>query len=116
MQERRDYNTNGRGRRDYDTNFADICLHCDLRQEVFGMKKVFLAGVGAMVTIFIAAFGYFAHNQDVTQELVLGQTKLVVEINTVQKHKILPALKGLESDAQIDARRRTGYPGHDKAP
>ena len=34
MNERRDYEINGRGRRDYDKNFESICLHCDLRKEV----------------------------------------------------------------------------------
>ena len=34
MNERRDYKSNGRGRRDYDKSFEAMCLHCNLREEV----------------------------------------------------------------------------------
>lgn len=57
MEEKRNYTENGRGRRDYDKDFANFCLHCDMRREVETKVSwkhfVFIFG-GALTIIALA--------------------------------------------------------------
>ena len=88
---------NGRGRRGYDQQachfYNSKTKEC---AEVDGLKTTIKWGVGIAVTViltvFLAGFGYFAHSQEKTHDLMLQQTKNVVELKAIVEYQVLPFL------------------------
>ena len=93
MTEKRDYELNGAGRRDYDNHACPFYSHeAHNCVEVAGMKKLFYWGAGILVTIMLATWGYFAHSQDQMIALAQKQIKVMSRLETIINYKILPAI------------------------
>jgi hypothetical protein len=75
----------------------DVCHFYNTKtkkcSEVEGVKRLLKWGVGTIITVFLAAFGYFTHNQDKTHALMLEQTAKVVELKAIITYQILPHLR-----------------------
>jgi hypothetical protein len=113
--EKRDYEKNGLGRRPYDKQpcpFYDPGGHkC---QEVDGVRRTLKWGVGIIITVFIAAFGFFAHNQEKVHTLMLEQTRSVTDLKALIKYQVLPRIKdergeANERESSVGGLRDNGY-------
>jgi hypothetical protein len=82
--------------------------HCS---EVDGVKKTLKWGVGIIITVFIAAFGYFAHNQSKVHDLMLSQTANVAELKAIVLYRVLPNI--LERKMENDTKSSLDRPGDD---
>jgi len=97
MNERRDYDGNGRGRRDYDNSMESFCLHCDLRKEMNSKVswKLFILIIGGILTISGTILGIG------TNIAAKGAERM---LNTSQE--TLTAIHGIgERTARIEARQ-----------
>ena len=75
--------------------------------EVDGVKRLIKWIVGILVTIAIPAFGYFAHTQDKTHDLMLKQVESVTEIKAIIKYQVLPSING-EKERADDSKSSLG--------
>lgn len=66
--------------------------------EVDGVKRNLKWGVGIIITVFIAAFSYFAHDQSKTHALMIQQTKAVSDLKGLVEYRVLPKLREREKD------------------
>jgi hypothetical protein len=88
---------NGAGRRVYDNRVCHF-YNSETKEcaEVQGLKKTLKWGIGVAVTVilavFVAGFGYFAHNEEKTHDLMLEQTRSVTELKGIVTYQVLPYL------------------------
>ena len=61
--------------------------------EVEGMKKIVKWGIGIIITVFLGCFGYFAHNQDKRNDLLMQMNKEVISLQKLIEYKVLPKLE-----------------------
>lgn len=60
--------------------------------EVEDMKKTLKWGIGIIITVFLACFGYFAHNQDRRNDIIMKMSSEVVGLKNMIEYRVLPHL------------------------
>lgn len=103
MNDRRNYDQNGFGRRDYDKSFESMCLHCDLRQEVKTKVswKLFIAIIGGILAIVGTFLGIGSTAAVNGAERMIDTSKATLEAI----HKVSERTARIEARQEILMRR-----------